>query len=213
LSSIEKLPHLKKLKLMRLMPIKSSSLQELHFSFDSSEDEEVAELIQIAVNCPNLRVLGTSSLVWIDFIFLHFPRLEGLKCHVESCWGNNIHQHLKHLQITSNSIDVLFSIVNRCEVLESLSTCFNFNQTSLKDLLISKPGLKSLFLKCVNVNMLETINDFGGHLEAFHCTSSRNFVDLQMLETELKDVFNEFQKQGHIHTAKKKGTAVSFKFD
>jgi hypothetical protein len=75
LPSVEKLPNLKKLKMMRLMPIKSSSRQELHFLFDSPED---SKLVQIAVNCPNLRVLGT-FMVRIDFIFLHFPKLEGLR--------------------------------------------------------------------------------------------------------------------------------------
>jgi hypothetical protein len=45
------------------------------------------------------------------------------------------------------------------------------------NLLLSKPGLKSLFLKNVNINLLET---------------------------ELKDVLNEFKKQGHITPRRKK---------
>jgi hypothetical protein len=116
-------------------------------------------------------------------------------------------------------MELLLPIVNRCEVLESLSTFVRFDQTSLKNLLLSKPGLKSLFLTIFDPNLLETVKEFGGNLEVFQFTSVKKGIDLETLKNQLKGVFDEFGKRedkygySQIYTAKKAGAVANFKFD
>jgi hypothetical protein len=215
LSSLEKLPNLKKLKVHELTNIKSASLQEL--SFDCFFSMQI--LVQTAINCPNLRVLDANNID-IDLIFLHLPRLECLSCCVSKNDGYAIHQHLKHLRIYSNSMDSLLSIVNRCEVLESLSASSNFTEASIENLLVSKPGLKSLYLANFDSKMLGTIKKFGGNLEVFQFISYEEKFTLEILKTELKDVFDEFEKQEkggypfrRAFIVKKAGAVANFKFD
>jgi hypothetical protein len=207
LTSIDKLPNLRKLKVNRLTPIKSFSLQEL--AFDDVPPENLLD--QIAANCPNLRVLET-YYIDVGLILLHFHRLESLSCCYNTCSGNAIHQHLKHLRIYSYQADKLLSIVNRCEVLESLSTSFSFDQASLKNLLLLKPGLKWLSLYFTDSKLLDIIKEYGGNLEVLQLTSSRSVVNLHMLKEQLKGVFDVFGERGDIYIAKKAGTAASFKF-
>jgi hypothetical protein len=207
LSSVEQLPNLKKLKVNRLAPFKSVSLQELSFYLAPSEDL----LAETGVNCPNLRILET-EVIDIGLILQHFPRIESLKCIDKVCSGDSIHQNLKHLRLDYDSTHVL-SIVNRCEVLESLSVCFLSNQTILKNLLLSKPGLKSLILIQISPILLETIKEFGGNLEVFQCTLAHREPNLEMVKKELKDVFDVFYEHRWIYTAKKSGAVVNFKLD
>jgi predicted transcriptional regulator len=210
LSSVVKLPNLRELKVYRLTPFKSASLQKLTFSAVSSKEI----LTRTDVNCPNIGVVETGyNYIDIDLIFLLFPKLESLNCYAIKNSGNTFHHHLKHLRLNSDSTDKLLSIVNRCEVLESLSTCDSFDQTSLKNLLLSKPGLKSLYLKSFSTNLVATIKEFGGNLRVFQCTTSRNEFDLQTMKNQLKGVFDKFKEQRGIYIAKKAGAVVNFKFD
>jgi hypothetical protein len=116
LTSLDKLPNLRKLKVDTLPSIKSASLQELAFYSTSSEES----LAFTAVNCPNIRVLE-SGAQFEDAgpILLHFPRLESLNCCCKKCSGDAIHQNLKHLSIRSPIM--VMPIINRYELLESLS--------------------------------------------------------------------------------------------
>jgi hypothetical protein len=207
LISLDELPNLKKLKMHQLTPIKSASLQELIVRYTSDNN-----LTQTVIGCPNLRVLDTGNQR-IDGgpAFLYLPRLESLTCFALVISGTNIHHHLKHLRMEARQLDLL-SIVNRCEVLESLSTII-YCTSIVKNVLLSKPGLKSLFLKYFNPSKLEIIKDFGGNLEVFQCTPYLNDFNLDVLKTELKDVFDEFEEQDGIYTAKKAGAVVNFEID
>jgi hypothetical protein len=195
-----------------LPAIKSASLHELTF------DGHQGVLAETAINCPNLRVLVT---YWIDIdhVFLHFPRLECLSCRAKIETNVAIHQHLKHLRIDSDSLDDLLSIINRCEILESLTSSANFTQASIETLLVTKPGLKSLFLKSFDPKLLGTIKKFGGNLEVFQfkCSTYKPF-SIDMLKTKLQDVFDEFEGQGRyegdrVYVARKFGAIANFQFD
>jgi hypothetical protein len=63
--------------------------------------------------------------------------------------------------------------------------------------------------------LIMTIKEFGGNLEVFQFFRNPNCFDFETLKKELKDVFDEFEKQENFQLciAKKAGAVVNFKFD
>jgi hypothetical protein len=131
-------------------------------------------LKRIASNCPNLRILKAGS-VDIDSIF-RFPKLESL------CFDGNSrstkyfnHQHLKNVCIRESNRGVtqfdsdLIRIVKCCVNLESLEISYELSKKTVEQLLRAAPRLKTLSLCGQAEDYVETIKEFGRHLDCFRC--------------------------------------------
>jgi hypothetical protein len=204
--------------------IQSKSLQDL--SFNSQMFISEGTMIQLSLNCRNLRALDmhtASPLTLLNPILLHFPQLEKLSfsnTNISNRETNNNaaisdgfeHLNLKRLHLGDyQKLDEMLKLVGFCKNLQAFSTSMNFTGKPMKDLFCVQPNLKSLCLKkssVISQELVAAIN-FGKNLESFHCSyETRNLkLDDSITEDTLKKEFkDQFKGIGYERVEKRIGT-------
>jgi hypothetical protein len=188
LSALRNLKNLKEVRCTAgLETIQSKSLLML-----SIEGNHNHALIEVAINCPNLSWLAFDTFsgdLNIEFLLLHFKRLERLTVKQNDIFFSDHNNHLEYLRRRHGFDDRMTATV-RYKGLVSLSTDLDLKPDQLKKLLQSAPGLKSLCFWKLKMDHLDTIKNYGKNLDILHFTSSE--AEWEKIKETLKNQFNEF---------------------
>jgi hypothetical protein len=167
------------------MPIKSDFLQELELINHKISKETLA---QLGVKCPNLRYLDVSD-VDFDSVFLHFPKLEIIRCSSTSKFSGTFdHDHLKHLclQFGAQNITDTIAVVKHCTNLQSLSLRFHqkYSKQDAKRFYYASKSKRLHMLKLPQANL--------------------SSMDTEWIKNQLKEEFDDVKVENGFVFAKKK---------
>jgi hypothetical protein len=185
----EPLRDIKSLKKLEVSMVAMHSLSTLRSNYitkltiATQNDFAINEISigQLANGCPNLvefTLRSEHSLILhkqVNCILSLLPRLETFKCHIDMENYKYVegveHENLKCLDlIEDKESKELVKLVANCKNLESLKIKCLTNANFLKDVLISRPTLKSFCADFMSdkTDFLEILQGFGQNLSYFH---------------------------------------------